>query len=123
MTIRLLHAEDDPDIREIALLSLEMSGAFTIRQCEDGQSALDCAEAFAPDVLLLDVMMPGMTGLQLLERLRDIPALAETPAIFMTARAQESERKALLDSGAVAVIAKPFDPIALSDEIRAVVGR
>lgn len=123
MTIRLLHAEDDPDIREIALISLEMSGAFTIRQCEDGARALACAEAFGPDVLLLDVMMPGMTGPQLLARLRTIPALAETPAIFMTARAQESEKLELLESGAVAVIAKPFDPIALSDEICAAIGR
>ena len=122
MTTRLLHVEDDPDIREIALMSLEMSGHFTIRQCEDGAKALTCAEDFAPDVLLLDVMMPGMTGPQLLARLREIPALSKTPAIFMTARAQESEKLALLDSGAVAVIAKPFDPIALSDEIRAAIG-
>ncbi|MBS1303883.1 response regulator [Loktanella sp. SALINAS62] len=116
--IKLLHVEDDSDIREIALLALQMSDTFIIQQCEDGPSALKCAVEFAPDVLLLDVMMPHMTGPELLTRLRQEPTLSHVPAIFMTARVQMAERRALMDQGAVAVIAKPFDPITLADEIK-----
>ncbi|SEP97807.1 Response regulator receiver domain-containing protein [Loktanella sp. DSM 29012] len=117
--IKILHAEDDPDIREIAELALGMSGQFEILQCADGQMAVDHAADFAPDVLLLDVMMPNMTGPEVLATLRKDPALSDVPAIFMTARVQSVEKQALLDQGAVAVIAKPFDPITLADDIMA----
>lgn len=116
--IKLLHVEDDPDIREIAEMSLGMSGEFEIVQCESGEDALNVVEDFTPDVILLDMMMPGMTGRQTLEKMREMPALANVPAIFMTARAQQSEQQELYNLGAADVISKPFDPMSLADQVK-----
>jgi CheY-like chemotaxis protein len=118
--IRILHVEDDADIREIAQLSLQLSGEFELVQCASGEAALEAVKSFLPEVLLLDMMMPGMTGRQTLEKMRQIPALTQTPAIFMTARAQHAEIEELRAAGAVHVISKPFDPISLGDEIKSV---
>lgn len=117
--IKLLHVEDDADIREIAKMALEMSGEFEVVQCMSGEEALATAPVFMPDVMLLDMMMPGMTGRQTLEKLREVDGLKDTPAIFMTARAQHAEIEELLAIGAVDVISKPFDPMSLADSIKA----
>ncbi|MFD2740263.1 response regulator [Sulfitobacter aestuarii] len=117
--IKLLHVEDDADIREIAKMALEISGDFEVMQCVSGQDALDAAEAFAPDVMVLDMMMPGMTGKETLTRLREVAALKDVPAIFMTARAQHAELEELRAMGAADVISKPFDPMSLGDQIKA----
>jgi CheY-like chemotaxis protein len=116
--IKLLHVEDDADIREIAMMALELSGEFEILQCSSGSEAIAKARAFAPDVFLLDMMMPGMTGRETLDQMRQDPMLASIPAIFMTARAQHSEIEELLMNGAAKVISKPFDPMALPDQIK-----
>ncbi|MCX7566485.1 response regulator [Sulfitobacter sp. F26169L] len=116
--IKLLHVEDDADIREIALMALELSGEFDVLQCGSGQEAVAKAAAFAPDVFLLDMMMPGMTGREALDHMRKDPLLENVPAIFMTARAQHFEIEELLKNGAVEVIAKPFDPMALPEQIK-----
>ncbi|EAR50325.1 two-component response regulator [Oceanicola granulosus HTCC2516] len=118
MTLRILHVEDDEDIREIAKLSLEMTGEFELMQCASGPEAIAAAPGYAPDLLLMDVMMPGMSGEQLLAELRKLPGFADTPAIFMTARAQPTEVKALRDQGALEVIVKPFDPLSLATQIQ-----
>ncbi len=115
--IRILHVEDDPDIREIAEMALDLSGKFEVTQCIDGEKALQALETFVPDIILLDMMMPNMTGVQLLEKLRLVPHLQDVPVVFMTARVQASEVQGLIDSGAAGVIVKPFDPIALSDQV------
>lgn len=122
MVIKILHVEDDESIREIVELALEMAGGFEVVQCDCGEDALARALDYIPDVLLLDMMMPGLTGRQTLERLRERPEFAEIPAIFMTARAQPNEMDELRQIGAVDVISKPFDPITLGDQIKAVVG-
>jgi CheY-like chemotaxis protein len=116
--IKLMHVEDDPDIREIALMALELSGEFDVLQCSSGQEAVAKAAAFAPHVFLLDMMMPGMTGRETLDQMRKDALLAKVPAVFMTARAQHSEIEELLKNGAVDVIAKPFDPMALAEQIQ-----
>ncbi|MGC1504474.1 MAG: response regulator [Sulfitobacter sp.] len=116
--IKLLHVEDDADIREIAEMALSLSGEFEVVQCETGEAALAYVENYTPDVVLLDMMMPGMTGRQTLEKLREKPEFATVPAIFMTARAQHAEIDELLQIGAADVISKPFDPIALGDQIK-----
>lgn len=115
--IRLLHVEDDPDIREIAEMALDLSGKFEVIQCPDGPDALRTLVNFTPDIILLDLMMPEMTGVQLLERIRLFPQFEHVPVVFMTARVQRSETKELLDCGAVGVIVKPFDPISLGEQI------
>ena len=116
--IKLLHVEDDADIREIAKMSLELTGDFEVVQCNSGQEALDTVPSFTPDVILLDIMMPGMTGKETLEHLRKIDALKETPAIFMTARAQNADVEEFRAVGAVEVICKPFDPMSLAEQIK-----
>lgn len=121
--IKLLHVEDDPDIREIALMSLDMSGEFEVIQCESGESALRQVEGYQPDIILLDMMMPGMTGRQTLEKMREMDHLKDVPAIFMTARAQQSEQDELREIGASEVISKPFDPMTLADQIKTIIGR
>lgn len=117
MTPKILHVEDDPDIREIALIALETVGGLEVVQCASGKEALDRAPAAAPDLLLLDVMMPGMSGEETLLALRQMPQFAETTAIFMTAKAQPSEVEKLRQLGAAEVVTKPFDPMTLADQI------
>jgi CheY-like chemotaxis protein len=116
--IKLLHVEDDADIREIAKLSLEISGEFDVVQCASGPDALDLVRDYTPDVILLDVMMQGMTGKETLTHMRRLPELEETPVVFMTARAQLSELDELRGIGAAAVISKPFDPMSLGEQIK-----
>lgn len=114
---KVLHVEDDGDIREIAMIALNTVGGLEVVQCASGQEALDCAAEVAPDLFLLDVMMPGMSGDETLQNLRRMPQFADTPTIFMTAKAQHSEVERLKGSGALGVITKPFDPMTLADEI------
>ncbi|SEQ69919.1 response regulator [Thalassovita taeanensis] len=114
---KVLHVEDDSDIREIACLALEAIGGLSLVQCASGPEALSKAQAATPDVLLLDVMMPGMSGVETLAELRKLPGLETTPAVFMTARAQLSEVEELRALGAVAVITKPFDAMTLAEEL------
>lgn len=115
---RIMYVDDEPDIRVIAQLALEKVGMFDVKICATGQEAIDSALEFAPDLVLLDVMMPGMNGPETLRRLRKIPGLSSIPAVFMTAKTQLEEIAELKKSGVIEVINKPFDVIKLSDELR-----
>ena len=115
---RILYVEDDPDIQAIAVMVLETIHGYTLEVCSSGNEVLQKAEAFNPDLILLDVMMPNMDGPETLERLREFPTLAVTPVVFMAAKVQPQEVQAYLDIGAVGVIAKPFDPMTLVDQLR-----
>ena len=106
--------EDDLDIQTVARLALEAVGGFTIEMCCGGREALQKISAFAPDLVLLDVMMPDMDGPTVLQHLRANAATGAVPIVFMTAKAQPPEVAAYLEMGALAVIAKPFDPMTLS---------
>jgi CheY-like chemotaxis protein len=117
--MKILYVEDEADIREIAAFALEDEG-FEIEFCESGERALDTAKTFHPDMILLDVMMPGMDGPTTLENLRKLPGLESTPVIFLTAKVQPREVQQLFELGAVEVIAKPFDPMKLADQIRTI---
>lgn len=117
---RILYAEDEPDIRTVARMALETLGGFTMEICVNGVEALEKAPAFAPDLILLDVMMPGMDGTAALQLLREIPELMDTPVVFMTAKVQPHEVQEFLSLGAAGVIAKPFDPMTLADKITAI---
>lgn len=117
--MKLLYVEDEADIREVAEFALEDEG-FDIVFCESGEQALEKAGDFKPEVILLDVMMPGMDGPTTLKELRKIPALTDTPIIFLTAKVQPDEIQAYIDLGAVDVIPKPFDPITLADQVHAI---
>ena len=114
----ILYVEDEADIRAVARLALEAVGGFSVTICSSSAEAVERAPEVRPDLILLDVMMPGMDGVDTLRALRDLPETATTPVIFMTAKAQQSEIHNLRKLGALDVIAKPFDPMALSDRIR-----
>ncbi|MDR6293750.1 MULTISPECIES: response regulator [Inquilinus] len=120
---RILYVEDDADIRSVASFALEAVGGFVLAACASGEEALAQAAAFAPQLLLLDVMMPGMDGPETLAALRARPETAATPAVFMTAKVQPQEVARYRALGALDVISKPFDPMTLSDEIRALWAR
>jgi two-component system, OmpR family, response regulator len=117
---RLLFVEDEPDIQVVARLALEAVGGFQVSICSSGQEALANAPDFGPDLILLDVMMPGMDGLSTLKALRELPMTATTPVIFMTAKVQPYEVAEYKRLGALDVIAKPFDPMRLSATINAI---
>jgi CheY-like chemotaxis protein len=116
---KILYVDDDDDIRTVAVFALEAIGNFEVVACSSGKEALDRAAEFQPQLLLLDVMMPEMDGPSVLAEFRKRPETVETPAIFMTAKVQQGEIQRFMELGAVEVIAKPFDPMALSDLIRA----
>ena len=115
---RILYVEDEPDIQAVAQIALESVGGFTVKTCSSGEEAVDNAVDFNPDLILLDVMMPGMDGPSTLAKLQNFPELENTPAVFMTAKVQPQEVEQLLSCGAIDVIAKPFDPMTLADNIR-----
>lgn len=117
---KILYVEDEEDIRAVAELALESVGGFTLKSCGSGQQALREGPDFDPDLILLDVMMPGMDGPSTLEALMLIPALTDTPVIFMTAKVQSDEVAYYKKLGAVGVIPKPFDPMGLADQIRGI---
>ncbi len=120
---RILYVEDEPDIRAVAKLALEMVGGFEVRLCENGAQALEVVADFAPDLILLDVMMPGMDGPTLLQQLRSRAATAQIPVVFLTAKIQPPEVAQYQALGALDVIAKPFDPMLLSSQILQIWGR
>jgi CheY-like chemotaxis protein len=120
---RILYVEDDHDVRKLAAFALQAVGGFTVEACASGPEALEKAEAFAPQLLLLDVMMPGMDGPTTLERLRRLDSLAATPAIFMTAKVQPQEVARYRGLGSLDVISKPFDPMSLSNLVREIWAR
>lgn len=117
---KILYVEDEPDIRTIAEIALRDIGGFILETCSSGTEAIEKAEAFEPDLILLDVMMPGMDGSETLARLRQLKATATIPAIFMTAKIQPQEVVYYKSLGAVDVIAKPFDPMSLAEQVRAI---
>lgn len=113
---RILMVEDDSDVQAVARLALEAVGGYEVCVCSNGEEALRAVGQFHPDLLLLDVMMPGMDGPTLLGRLREQPALARVPAVFMTAKAQAHEVSGYRAMGADVVI-KPFDPLELPRQL------
>jgi two-component system, OmpR family, response regulator len=114
---RILYVEDEQDIQVIARIALEDVGGFEVDVASSGREALGQAEAFAPDLILLDVMMPGMDGPATLRGLRGKPSLASVPVIFMTAKVQSNEVDEYMRMGAIGVVRKPFDPLTLAAEV------
>jgi two-component system OmpR family response regulator len=120
---RVLYVDDDPDIRAVGTFAMEGVGGLTVKACASGAEAVASAEAFAPQVILLDVMMPGMDGPATLAALRALEGTATTPVVFMTAKVQPAEVALYKEMGVIEIIPKPFDPMTLAAEIRAIFGR
>jgi diguanylate cyclase (GGDEF)-like protein len=115
----VLYVDDDPDIREIVQMALSLDGQVNVFTSDGGERALLKMSVEHPDLVVLDVMMPGMDGPTLLKRMRLDPNLALTPVIFMTAKVSAEERARFLELSAIGVIAKPFDPMALAGQVKA----
>jgi CheY-like chemotaxis protein len=116
--VRILHVDDELDIRDVVKISLSLDPEFETRSCASGAEALAVAEEWPPDVIVLDVMMPGMDGPATLARLRESKQTVNIPVVFMTARAQSTEIAYFRSLGAAGVISKPFDPMTLAASVR-----
>ncbi len=116
---RILLIDDEDDIRTVARISLETIGGFEVLLAGGGEEGLDVSARDKPDLILLDVMMPGLDGPATLKRLKRNPASADIPVVFLTAKAQQMELDQLKDMGAEGVFTKPFDPMQLPDLVRA----
>jgi two-component system OmpR family response regulator len=114
MTVRVVYVDDEADIREVAALSLGLDPELEVRTCASGADLITIAATWHPDIILLDVMMPGMDGPSTLAGLRRNPALAAIPVVFITARTQSREVERFTAMGAAGVITKPFDPMTLA---------
>jgi len=117
---KLLVVDDDPDIRRIAALALERIGGFQVTLAEDARGALEAAARDTPDLVLLDVSMPGTDGPALLAALRAVAATAHVPVVFFTAASSEAEVQRLIGLGAVGVVPKPFEVAELPRRIRTI---
>ncbi len=109
----MLVCDDEPVMRMLVRATLE-SGDYTIVEAADGNEALALARSESPDLILLDVMMPGRSGAQVLAELRGEPATSATPVVVISARAQNADRQAMQRAGADHYLTKPFSPDALS---------
>jgi len=114
----ILIVEDDPDIQCIIGIALKQVGGFQVQACSSGVEALEKLQSFVPQLVLLDVMMPGLDGPTTLAEMRQRPLLSKIPVIFLTAKALDQEIPEYRKQGVLGVIIKPFDPMTLSDTIR-----
>jgi CheY-like chemotaxis protein len=118
MKLRILYVDDEEDIREVAEMSLMVDSSVDVRTCASGEEAVAQAKEWRPDVILLDVMMPGMDGRATFGALKSHSETKDVPVIFITALSQASEISALMSLGPRGVLAKPFDPMKLTASVR-----
>lgn len=119
--VRVLYVDDEPDLREIAVMSLELDAQFEVRTCENGIDATVLAADWQPHIILLDVMMAPIDGPETSRRIRAQPETAQIPFVFITAQAQTGDIERLMKEGALGVISKPFDPLTLAQRVKAFV--
>ncbi|WP_445376315.1 response regulator [Niveispirillum fermenti] len=120
---RILYVEDEEMLRVVTNLALTRIGNFTVELCDSGTKAVDTAKRFRPDLIMLDVMMPGMDGPSTLRALQADPETTEIPVIFITAKVQPREIEAFRALGVIDVIAKPFEPMNLANQVRSLWNR
>ncbi len=119
---KILIAEDERDIRELVSFSLQFGG-FTVVQAANGAEAVEQAQKEIPDLILMDVRMPKMTGYEACRQMKSIPAVRDIPVVFLSAKGQESEIQTGLEAGAEEYILKPFAPDELVKQVQAVLAR
>ena len=117
MLKQILHVDDDEDIRDIVFLALHEIGGIDVVQCTSGSAAVELLKTTKPDLILLDVMMPDLSGEETYRAMRQHPQVSDIPIVFMTAKGNQSAQKELMALGAAGVITKPFDPLSLADEL------
>ncbi|MDA0241569.1 MAG: response regulator [Proteobacteria bacterium] len=114
---KILHVEDDPDILTLVKVSLERSAKVEVRTCDSAAEALAIAPEFQPDLILLDVMMPDMDGIDAYAEFRKIEVTSETPIVYLTAKSDLDSVTRMRDLGASDIILKPFNPMRLNEKI------
>ena len=122
MATRVLVIDDEAPIRLLCRVNLEAEG-MQVYEAEDGPRGLEAAREQKPDVVLLDVMMPGLDGWRVAERLLEDPSTANIPIVFLTARAEFRDRARGLDIGGVDYVTKPFNPVELAPLVRDLLAR
>lgn len=115
---KILMIDDEDDIRTVAQMSLQTVGGFQVVLASGGEEGLKMLAREKPDLILLDVMMPGIDGPGTLRRLKENPESAHIPVVFLTAKAQQMELEELKSMGAAGVLTKPFDPMKLPEQVR-----
>lgn len=119
---RILVVDDEPDIRTLLKISLERNSQFEVVLTSSGAEAITAATLERPDLVLLDVMMPAMDGLETLSHIRAITGCADVPVVLLTARTHSRQVEAYLSAGAISVIAKPFKPLELVEKLQNLIG-
>jgi CheY-like chemotaxis protein len=114
----VLYVDDEPDIREVVEMALNLVSGIAVKTCGSGADALQLLPGFMPDLVLLDVMMPGLDGPATLASMRSDPTLRDIPVVFMTAKALPQEVDRFMSLGAIGVISKPFDPMQLAARVQ-----
>lgn len=117
---RVLIVDDDPVILELIVMNFELEG-HEVRTATNGLDALDHAGTWQPDAVVLDVMMPGLSGFEVCQELRDDPSTAQIPIVLLSARALGRDVEEGLAAGAAAYVTKPFDPMELVEQIEQLV--
>jgi len=117
VTKRILVIDDEDDIREVAQVGLEMVANWQVITASSGAEGVAQAKAQQPDAILLDVMMPDMDGPTTFRKLQSDPATQHIPVLLLTAKVQSADRRQFADLGVKGVIAKPFDPLKLPEEM------
>ena len=120
---KILCVDDEPLVQAVARAALEKRGGFTVLVCGSGAEAVQAAPVFAPDLMLLDVMMPDMDGPATLAALRLLPSTAGVPVAFMTTKAQARDLALGALAGVIGIIDKPFDPKTLAESVRSLWAR
>jgi len=117
--LKIIYVDDEPDIRIIVEMALALDPSLDVRIAASGREALDIiAQGFVPEIALLDLMMPEMSGREVLAHLRDMPQFATLPILFITASARQADVERYIADGADGVITKPFDPLTLARNVR-----
>ena len=114
---RVLVIDDEPDILEISRIALETVGGFEVSVCSSGKKLLELLPVFEPDLVIIDVLMPDMTGPEVFAEIRRRPEYNAVPVVYLTGVIQEEELADLRKTGVADVILKPFDPMTLADRI------
>ena len=119
---RILIAEDEPDIRELVAFTLRFAG-HEVTATSNGEEAYHKAQEIIPDLIMMDVRMPRMTGYDACRAMKQIPALKDIPVVFLSAKGQETEIQSGLDAGAEEYLLKPFAPDQLVERVKAILAK
>jgi DNA-binding response OmpR family regulator len=119
---KILIAEDEPDIRELVTFMLRFAG-YEVLAASNGEEAVQAASREIPDLILMDVRMPRMTGYDACRVMKANPDLVDVPVVFLSAKGQESEIQSGLDAGAEEYLLKPFSPDELTNRVRSILSK